>query len=151
MTASTDVRISANPPSKSDKLSSFCRNIFVNRLFAPQAGQADLRVGGLRGSDSVSTRHPPLKPLPDPIPLKIQFPISRAVFQVSHDDPLRVLVNGAEVYQGGTNNGFATQRVPVALAAGSNEIVVQLTSFFNVNFNWAGFALREVAAPAPVR
>ncbi len=39
--------------------------------------QPDLRVGGLPGSDSVSTRHPPLKPLPDPIPLKIQFPISR--------------------------------------------------------------------------
>jgi hypothetical protein len=47
--------------------------MFVNRLFAPLAGQADLRVGGLQGSDSVSTRHPPLKPLPDPIPLKIQF------------------------------------------------------------------------------
>ncbi|MBM3852494.1 MAG: hypothetical protein FJ399_04990, partial [Verrucomicrobia bacterium] len=39
------------------------------------AGQADLRVGGLQGPDSVFTRHPPLKPLPDPIPLKIQFPI----------------------------------------------------------------------------
>ena len=75
----------------------------------------------------------------------------RAVFQLSHDDPLRVLVNGAEVYRGGTHNGFATQRIPVALAAGQNEIVVQLTSFFNVNFNWAGFALREVAEPAPVR
>ena len=86
MTASTDVRISANPPSKSDKLSSFCRNIFVNRLFAPQAGQADLRVGGLRGSDSVSTRHPPLKPLSDPIPLKIQFPISLSGAPLSMTD-----------------------------------------------------------------
>ena len=35
-----------------------------------------MRVGGHQGSDSVSISHPPLKPLPDPIPLKIQFPIS---------------------------------------------------------------------------
>ncbi len=33
-----------------------------------------MRLGGLQGSDSVSTRHPPLKPLPDPSPLKIEFP-----------------------------------------------------------------------------
>ena len=25
-----------------------------------------------------------------------------------------------------------------------NEVVVQATSFFNVNFNWAGFALRVI-------
>ncbi len=55
---------------------SFSRDVFVNRLFAPLAGQADLRVGGLQGADSVSTRHAPLKPFPDPIPLKIQFPTS---------------------------------------------------------------------------
>jgi hypothetical protein len=68
----------------------------------------------------------------------------RATFQLSHDDPLRVLVNGTEVYRGGANNGFATRRFPVSLQAGENEVVVQLTSFFNVNFNWAGFALREI-------
>ena len=50
--------------------------IFGNWLFGAQTGQTGLRVGGLQGSDSVSARHPPLKPLPDPIPLKIQFPVS---------------------------------------------------------------------------
>ena len=42
-----------------------------------RAGQADLGVRILWGPDSASTRHPPLKPLPDPIPLKIQFPIGQ--------------------------------------------------------------------------
>ncbi|MFM9953725.1 MAG: DUF167 domain-containing protein [Opitutaceae bacterium] len=37
-----------------------------------------MRVGGHQGSDSVSVSHPPHKPLPDPIPLKIQSPISHA-------------------------------------------------------------------------
>ncbi len=68
----------------------------------------------------------------------------RATLQFSHDDPVRVLVNGREVYRGGSNSGFATHRLPVDLRAGDNEVVVQLTSFFNVNFNWAGFALRLV-------
>jgi len=40
------------------------------------AGQTVVRVGGHQGSDSVSIIHPLLKPLPDPIPLKIQSPIS---------------------------------------------------------------------------
>lgn len=65
----------------------------------------------------------------------------QAVFQLSHDDPIRVIVNGSEAYRGGTHNGFATRQFPVALREGENEIVVQVTSFFNVNFNWAGFAL----------
>ena len=77
MTATTDLRTFAGAAPESDELLSFRRDIFINRRFAPLAGQADLRVGGLQGSDSVSTQHPPLKPLPDPIPLKIQFPISK--------------------------------------------------------------------------
>jgi hypothetical protein len=68
----------------------------------------------------------------------------RATFQISHDDPLRVLINSREVYRGGTNYGFATRRFTAPLRAGENEVVIQLTSFFNVTFNWAGFALREV-------
>jgi hypothetical protein len=66
----------------------------------------------------------------------------RVTFQISHDDPLRVLVNGREVYHGDGSNGFVTHRFPVKLKAGDNEVVVQLTNFFNVNFNWAGFSLR---------
>ena len=76
MTATTDLRTFAGAAPDSDELLSFCRDSFVNRCFAPLAGQPDLSVGGLQGSDSVSTQHPPLKPLSDPIPLKIQFPIS---------------------------------------------------------------------------
>ena len=78
MTATTDLRTFACAAPESDELLSFCRGIFVNRLFAPLAGQPGLKLGGLQGSDSVSTRHPPLIPLPDPIPLKIQFPASDA-------------------------------------------------------------------------
>ncbi|MSU53970.1 MAG: dehydrogenase, partial [Opitutaceae bacterium] len=78
MIAATDVRISDNPPSRPDELLSFRLGIFVNRLCAPLTGQADLRVGGLQGSESVSTQYPPLKPLSDPIPLKIQSPISKS-------------------------------------------------------------------------
>jgi len=65
----------------------------------------------------------------------------KATLVLSHDDPLRVLVNGREVYRGESHLGFATRQFPVELRAGENEIVVQLTNFFNVNFNWAGFAL----------
>ena len=72
----------------------------------------------------------------------------RAVFQLSHDDPLRVLVNGREVRACESHNGFATEHFTADLRAGENEIVVQLTSFFNVNFNWAAFALREAALAA---
>jgi len=86
--AATDVRISANPPSKSDGLLNFRPEIFDNRLFAPQTGQTVVRVGGHQGSDSVSISHPPLKPLPDPIPLKIQFPISNK--QLPYDEAIRV-------------------------------------------------------------
>jgi hypothetical protein len=76
VTDTTAIRTFAGTTPEPDVLLSFRRDISVNRLFAPLAGQADLRVGGLQGSDSVSTRHPPLKPRPDPIPLKIQFPSS---------------------------------------------------------------------------
>ncbi len=68
----------------------------------------------------------------------------QVTFQLSHDDPIRVLVNGKEAYRGASNSGFATHRFPVSLRAGPNEVVVQATSFFNVNFNWAGFSLRVI-------
>ncbi|WP_438481800.1 DUF2961 domain-containing protein [Oleiharenicola lentus] len=74
-------------------------------------------------------------------------PVARAAtIQFSHDDPVRVLINGAEVYRGGSHNGFTTVRFPVNFVAGKNEIVVQLMNRFNVNFNWAGFAWRELPA-----
>lgn len=60
-------------------LLSFRRDISDDRRSAPLAGQADSRVGVLQGSDSVFSRHPPLKPLPNPIPLEIQFPFSGEV------------------------------------------------------------------------
>jgi hypothetical protein len=68
----------------------------------------------------------------------------RVEFQISHDDPLRVLCNGREVYRGDGSYGFSTRRFTAELQPGRNEFVVQLTNFFNVTFNWAGFALREV-------
>jgi hypothetical protein len=68
----------------------------------------------------------------------------RAEFQISHDDPLRVLCNGREVYRGDGSCGFSTRRFTAELQPGRNELVVQLTNFFNVTFNWAGFALQEV-------
>ena len=74
--ATTDGPIFANVPSKPNELLKFRREICVNRLFALLAGLMGLRSGGPKGSNSVSTGHPPLKPLPDPIPLKIQFPIN---------------------------------------------------------------------------
>ena len=76
MTVTTDLRTFAVAAPESDELLSFRRDIFVNRRFAPLAGQTVVRVGGHQGSHSVSIGHPPLKPLPDPIPLKIQSPIS---------------------------------------------------------------------------
>ena len=42
----------------------------ADRPFGAQTGHAEMRLGGLQGADSVSARHSPLKPLPDPIPLK---------------------------------------------------------------------------------
>lgn len=68
----------------------------------------------------------------------------RAQFQISHDDPLRVLCGGSEVYRGDGSQGFSTRRFTVELQPGRNELVVQLTNFFNVTFNWAGFAFQEV-------
>jgi len=49
----------------------------------------DFLPAGLRGSDSVSTRHPPLQPLPDPIPLKIQFLTSHRATDHSTDSQHR--------------------------------------------------------------
>ena len=68
----------SNPPSESDGLLNFRSEIFVDRLFPPQTGQTVVRVRGHQGSDSVSISHPPLKPLPESIPLKIQSPISNS-------------------------------------------------------------------------
>ncbi len=70
MTAKSKVRSSACAAPDSDELLSFRRDTFVHRLFAQLAGQADLRFGGLQGSDSYSNRHP-LKPLPDPQPVEV--------------------------------------------------------------------------------
>lgn len=76
---------------------------------------------------------------------KFDTPVARtARIQFSHDDPIRVLVNGAEVYRGGTHAGFTTVEFPVTFAAGKNEITVQLLNRYNVNFNWAAFAWREL-------
>ena len=44
-------------------------------------------------------------------------------------------------------DGFRTVRFPAMLRTGRNEIVVQLTSYFNVNFNWAGFAF-DITEPS---
>lgn len=65
-----------------------------------------------------------------------------AMFQLSHDDPIRVLVNGREVYRDSSHPGFDTEQFPVELRRGKNEVIVQLTNYFNVNFNWAAFALQ---------
>ncbi len=54
------------------------------------------------------------------------------------------LYNTGHDHGGGTNYGFATRRFTVPPRAGENEVVVQFASFFNVTFNWAGFALREI-------
>ena len=45
MIAATDVRFSANPPSKSAGLLNFRSEIFVNLLFAPPTGQTVVIVG----------------------------------------------------------------------------------------------------------
>ena len=60
--ATPDLRTFAGAAPESDELLSIGQDIFVNLLFAPLAGQADLRVRGLEAPDSASTRHPPLKP-----------------------------------------------------------------------------------------
>ena len=60
--ATPDLRTFAGAAPESEAWLSFCRDIFVNRDFAPRARQATLRVGGLQGSDSVSTRTLPLNP-----------------------------------------------------------------------------------------
>ncbi len=71
MTAANDVRISDNHPPRLGKFLSFRLGRFVNPLGAPPAVQAGLKIGGLQGSDSGATRHPPLKHLR----LKIRLPI----------------------------------------------------------------------------
>jgi len=45
----TDLRTFAGAAPESDESLSFRRDIFVDRRFAPLAGQADSRVGGLQG------------------------------------------------------------------------------------------------------
>lgn len=67
-----------------------------------------------------------------------------ATVRFSHDDAVRVQVNGREVFRRDGQAGFATAEFPVAYTAGRNEIVVHLLNRYNVNFNWAGFAWHEV-------
>jgi hypothetical protein len=63
----------------------------------------------------------------------------------AHDDPVEVWVNGARIYQGAQHfNGFETTTIQIPLKAGKNELVVRLTNYFNRNFNWNGFLLREL-------
>jgi hypothetical protein len=79
---------------------------FVNRLFGAQTGQTGLKLGGLQGSDSVPTRHP-LKPLPDPIPLKIQFPIGKHFGRSGGCDTDRAIVPSAPMRCHHRSAGFA--------------------------------------------
>ena len=68
MTATTDLPTFSCAAPESDELLSFRRDSFGNRRFAPPTGQTVVRVGGHPGSDFVSTGHPLLKALPNPIP-----------------------------------------------------------------------------------
>ena len=79
VTVTIDLQTFANAASDLDELLSFPRALFLNRLLAPLTGQPKLKVGGLQGSDSVFTLHPPRNPLWDPIPLKAQLPFSRNI------------------------------------------------------------------------
>lgn len=67
-----------------------------------------------------------------------------ADYRFAHDDPAEVWLNGQRIYAGPAHpNGFETAKVTLPLREGRNEIAVRLTNFFNRNFNWAGFLLRE--------
>lgn len=66
-----------------------------------------------------------------------------ATVRFSHDDAVRVLVNGREVFRSEGQPGFKTVEFPVSYRAGKNEVVVQLLNQFNTNFNWAAFTWRE--------
>ncbi|MBS1826161.1 MAG: DUF2961 domain-containing protein [Acidobacteria bacterium] len=60
----------------------------------------------------------------------------------SHDDPIEIEVNGKIVYhQLEQFPHFETRAVTLPVQAGSNEIVVRLSNYFNRTFNWTGFAL----------
>jgi len=66
----------------------------------------------------------------------------------AHDDPCEVLVNGRQVYTGGSHfNGFESTWIELPLDKGRNEVVVRLTNYFNRNFNWAGFLFRPEREP----
>ena len=64
-------RTFAGATPESDESLSFRREIRVKRLFAPLAAEADLRVGGSQGYDSVAARAPrnllPAQPPEDPV------------------------------------------------------------------------------------
>lgn len=71
-------------------------------------------------------------------------PVARdATVRFSHDDAVRVLLNGREVFRSEGQPGFATVEFPVSYRAGKNEVVVQLLNQFNTNFNWAAFTWLE--------
>ncbi len=63
----------------------------------------------------------------------------------AHDDPIELWLNGERIYQGGQFfNGFEPVQIDIPLQKGQNEIVVKLTNYFNRNFNWTGFLLRDL-------
>lgn len=67
-------------------------------------------------------------------------------YTFAHDDPAEVWLNGRRVYTGPSHpGGFATAPLRLTWHQGRNELVIRLTNFFNRNFNWAGFLLREIA------
>ena len=72
---------------------------------------------------------------------------------LSHDDPIEVELNGKIVYrQLEPFTQFETRQVALPVSAGTNEIVVRVTNYFNRTFNWTGFGLHlENAAGEPVR
>jgi len=59
VTVTTAIQTLAGATPESDESLGFRREIFVSRLLAPLAAQADWRVRGLQGSDSVYTWRAP--------------------------------------------------------------------------------------------
>ena len=65
------------------------------------------------------------------------------IFQLSHDDPIEVRVNGGEVYRDlSLRRGFTTKTFPVTLKAGQNEVLVRMADTPNTNTCWAALSLR---------
>jgi hypothetical protein len=63
----------------------------------------------------------------------------------ANDDPAEIWVNGERCSSdAGDPGGFVARKISLPLREGRNEVVVRLTSYFNRNFNWAGFLLRPM-------